>query len=348
MNGERYLVVGRGLAGTVVGCRLFQEGIDFRVADDPSLSSCSRIAGGIVNPVVLKRLALPQQAGDMLQKAREFYLWCESQFGKTFYNPTPLVKIFGDQRDRAFWEEKRVSELQGFAEEACLRTEHDSGIRTPFGYARVLSGGILDMRGLIECAGEQWRQAGILLECPFRHEEMELISGGVRWKGEEYSGVIFCEGHKGFLNPWFTEAGFAPVKGEILTVHIPGLNLNEVINKGVYIIPKGKDVYKVGATFSWHRLDDEPEEKAKEELLEKLRYLVTREFTVLKHEAGVRPAAVGRTPMLGSHPAHSQLHIFNGLGTKGALISPYYSELFLKYLRGVATLPGETDVRRFF
>jgi hypothetical protein len=44
----------------------------------------------------------------------------------------------------------------------------------------------------------------------------------------------------------------------------------DILNKGFFIMPLGDDLYKVGATYEWERLNDIPTEKGKDELLKKL------------------------------------------------------------------------------
>ncbi len=47
--------------------------------------------------------------------------------------------------------------------------------------------------------------------------------------------------------------------------------------------------------------------------------MILKLFNIL---AGVRPTVKDRRPLIGTHPMHSQLHVLNGLGTRGVMLGP--------------------------
>ena len=51
--------------------------------------------------------------------------------------------------------------------------------------------------------------------------------------------------------------------------------------------------------------------------------------------------------MIGLHPEHAQLGMFNGMGTKAILLAPYYAKQFAQFLAGKAELHPEVDIARF-
>ena len=63
--------------------------------------------------------------------------------------------------------------------------------------------------------------------------------------------------------------------------------------------------------------------------------------------AGVRPTVSDRRPLLGTHPSQKNAHIFNGLGTKGVMIAPYYSAHLINHLIDGVELEKEVDIGRF-
>ena len=62
MAKKKYLIIGQGIAGSVLALEMYHRKMDFVVVDQPKLSSSSKIAAGVVNPVVLKRLKMVQGA----------------------------------------------------------------------------------------------------------------------------------------------------------------------------------------------------------------------------------------------------------------------------------------------
>jgi len=112
-------------------------------------------------------------------------------------------------------------------------------------------------------------------------------------------------------------------------------------------LPVGNKTFKVGATYKWDSPNVELTEEARVELEGHVQNLIRSEFSVLNHEAGVRPTVLDRRPLVGQHPNFSNLYIYNGLGAKGYLITPKLSEEFIDYLFEKATLDKEIDIKRY-
>jgi glycine/D-amino acid oxidase-like deaminating enzyme len=74
--------------------------------------------------------------------------------------------------------------------------------------------------------------------------------------------------------------------------------------------------------------------------------LIKANFSIQQHEAGVRPATADRRPLLGLHPAFPCMGIFNGLGTKGVSIAPYFAAHFADLLLENKQLDQEVSISR--
>ena len=158
---------------------------------------------------------------------------------------------------------------------------------------------------------------------------------------------IFCEGFQGMNNPFFNYLPFNPVKGEVLDVEIKGIELSEIINQGAFVVPLSEDTFRLGATYSWHELDFQPTEQGKEDLLGKYHKLMKPDVSVITHQAGVRPATKDRRPLVGMHPEFQQIGIFNGLGSKGVSLAPYFAKQFVEFLVNGKELSPEVNINRF-
>jgi glycine/D-amino acid oxidase-like deaminating enzyme len=63
--------------------------------------------------------------------------------------------------------------------------------------------------------------------------------------------------------------------------------------------------------------------------------------------ASIRPANIERRPFVGLHPAHKNIGILNGLGTKGCSLAPFFAKQFVDHiLYKKDILPG-ADIIRF-
>ena len=126
------------------------------------------------------------------------------------------------------------------------------------------------------------------------------------------------------------------------------LNLKEIINSSIWILPLGNNLYKVGATYNWQDKTNQKTEAGKLELLTSLKELITCDFEVVEHLAGVRPTVKDRRPILGKHHQHNHLYILNGLGTRGVLFAPYLSDKLFKYIENGITLDNEISIERIY
>ena len=166
------------------------------------------------------------------------------------------------------------------------------------------------------------------------------------WNGIEAKQIIFCEGYQCINNPYFSWLPFKLTKGETLTVSFENLQLDSAINKGMFVLPYNGN-YKIGATYDWDNLDEKTTSEGREELLKKVSKFISDKVEVVEHTAGVRPTVKDRRPLIGTHPKHKQLCVFNGLGTKGVMLAPYLAQKLVNCLLNNSPLPEDININRF-
>jgi glycine/D-amino acid oxidase-like deaminating enzyme len=212
----------------------------------------------------------------------------------------------------------------------------------------VLNAGNLDTLSFLASTKAYFMEKKALVDSNFDYQDLALKDNGLTWKNYSAEKIIFCEGSKALENPFFKWLPFKLTKGELLTTRIKGYCSADVVNKGVFVLPIGEEVCHVGATYEWDELTEEPTEKGKKEILEKLEKLISAPYEVLTHQAGIRPTVIDRRPLIGQHPEHNQLFVYNGMGTKGIMISPYFAHHFAAFLTGeISALDMEVDIKRF-
>ena len=136
-----------------------------------------------------------------------------------------------------------------------------------------------------------------------------------------------------------------PLKGEVLTIKTES-PLNRIYNRGVYVIESGDKEYKVGATYDLKDLIPSITVKGKSELENKLQDFLCMKFSITHQDWGIRPSTIDRRPLLGSHPKHQNVFIFNGLGTKGVSLAPYFSNQLADHLIDGSKLDKEVNISR--
>ncbi|MGI8892119.1 MAG: NAD(P)/FAD-dependent oxidoreductase, partial [Bacteroidia bacterium] len=138
-----------------------------------------------------------------------------------------------------------------------------------------------------------------------------------------------------------------PAKGECLHVRIENYYNDRIINGNYFTMPLGDNEYYLGSTNHWEFDNELPTEKGKTELTEGLKSLTPLPFTVTNHNAAIRPTVRDRKPLIGLQPDYPQLAIFNGMGTKGISLAPYFASHFSDHLENKSTLFKDIDIQRF-
>jgi len=351
-----FIIVGQGLAGSILALELLKHGKTVLVIDNADLSTCSRVAGGIYNPVVFKRLTKSWMAETVLPYMSEFFTSAENLFGIKLLHPTKIVRIFLDENEEAIWRKKSVngvsnlidSKINQVGSSEVGNTQKDfSFIKS--NYSFVKQGGFVDVFNFLTYTKNYLQKQNSFLNETFTYSDVSMDEKEVRYKNVAADKIIFCEGHLAVKNPWFNKVKFKPAKGEVLTIYCEELKTDSVITKDIFILPlPEKNHFKIGATYNWDDLTDIPTEEAKNSLLEKLKNLLPYPYKLLDHQAGVRPSTLDHHPAIGFHPEHKTLGFFNGFGTKSVMLVPYFAKHFCNFMENRTELLREVNVKRFF
>jgi glycine/D-amino acid oxidase-like deaminating enzyme len=342
-----YIIVGMGIAGLSVAESLRKRGLSF-MAFDPGLESSTKVAGGVVNPIVIKRLNPAWRAGEFLAKARVFYQELNRELGAEMAAEVPVRRPFSSVEEQNQWlvgTDRR--DLRAFLDPV-VRDMDIKGVSAPYGVGTVKDTLRVDTSLLYRAYLDHLFKRGILLKEGFNYDDVRLEGEGIKYHSIKAKRLLFCEGVKAGSNPFFPTSALLPKKGEYLTIEAPGLELHSVIKGHFFLIPLGDDRFKVGATFAHG--DDSPviTEKGRHQMVTKLRELLQVDFKVIDQEFGFRPTVSDRRPLVGRHPSHEELAFLNGLGTRGLLMAPLLAQWLIAHLEDSMPLPRVVDIRRKF
>ena len=84
MNKHDYLIIGQGLAGSLLAWELLQRGCKIMVIDN-GLESASQVAAGLINPVTGMRLVKSAEVEHLLPSAMRCYEQLSQLFKQNFY-----------------------------------------------------------------------------------------------------------------------------------------------------------------------------------------------------------------------------------------------------------------------
>lgn len=346
-----YIIVGQGLAGSILALTLLKRGRSVIVIDDANPSTASKIAAGLFNPVVFKRLVKSWLADDLLPYMDMFYPEMEKLLGTEFYFSKRILKPFAEEQEKSLWLKKTEESIGKYLNATIYHEDLNGIVFNPFGISEVMHAGNLNTIQFLTSSNDYLKGNDFFIEENFSYDQVELKENFVNYKNISADKIIFCEGFKTTENPFFKWLPFKLTKGETLTIKLPDehvIPFEVVINKAVFILPLGGNTYKVGATYEWADLSEKTTEKGRLDLSEKLQKVLKVPFEILCQQAGIRPTVSDRRPLIGLHPEHPQLAVFNGMGTKGVMLAPFFANQFANFLEHQVPLDKEVDITRFF
>ncbi|QWX83114.1 FAD-dependent oxidoreductase [Cellulophaga sp. HaHaR_3_176] len=341
-----YIVVGLGLAGISFCEQLENNGKSFQVITDESQTS-SVVAGGLYNPVILKRFTLAWNAKEQLEKALPFYEKLEKKLKLSLDFKVPVLRRFASIEEQNMWFEAADKKQLSIFLSTVIKENVNTAIAANFGYGEVLGTGRIDTKILLSVYKTYLQENNNLIASTFDFKALEVKENSVVYEGLEAKHIVFATGFGLKSNPYFSYLPLNGTKGELLTIKAPGLKEENVIKSSVFIIPLGDDLYRVGATYKWKDKTNVPTEDAKIELLEKLDTFLQCDYEIVSHVAGIRPTVTDRRPLVGTHPIHNNIHVLNGFGSRGVMIAPTASEALFNAIEKNEVIDAEMDINRF-
>ncbi len=339
-------IVGSGLAGCTLAFKLKQAGKNVLIIDEPKLSSSSRIAAGVYNPLIFKRTTLTWKAKETILSCIDFYNEVQKITGTQFHFPTIMTRIISGYEEQNEWVRKSgLPVYSDFIDDEISSTELQ-GCKTPFGHAQIKNTGYINTKIYLDAVLNYVGSENLLNET-FDHSKLKTDQKTLSYNDILFEKIVFCEGHLLNKNPWFNHVSLYPVKGEVIEIENSGIPASTVYSGGVYFVAMNESKIKIGGTYDWDNLNERVTEKAKSELLEKTKQFFTGEINVTNQLAGIRPASKDRRPIVGTHQQNKNMFILNGLGTKGVSLVPWCSEQLINLIEKGIEPEREISCSRF-
>jgi hypothetical protein len=314
------LIVGQGLAGTLLAWELERAGREFLIADAGHQASASRVGAGLVNPVTGERWAAAPGWAEKAAEARAAYRGIERAWGLRLVTKLRIRRAWRDGTEAAL--------VRGKVARGELAPWVGPGAPEPDA-AWIEGAWRVDLPALIAAGRARWLAQGRLREERVAPAE---TAESAAWPGP----VIWCAGAAETRVP-----GLRAVGGETLELAVEagggaadgGWQEDVVRHDGVWILPLDGGRAWAGASF----VRDEAEREARREELRasvrrQLADLAWRETGVL---AGRRMTTPDRAPRSAWLPGREGREgVFNGLGSKGVLLAPGLAREWVARLGG--------------
>jgi hypothetical protein len=318
-----FIIVGGGLAGCVLALELLNRDTNLLLVDRPLAGAASPIAAGIANPISGKRLVLEPDFDDKQAALNKFALELEQLTGYKILVELPQTRFLNTLQSQALPKLRTMPELQRFVSENSLPdTNRENSL--------IISNTFrLDIQTTCRLIHNILDSTNSRITTQLDYDELIIGSKDIRWRDFQSKKVIFCEGWRGILNPWFNALPFNLSKGQLLKLHQP-YTQPSLSNWGQWEMQTGTERW-LGATTERNYQHLNPDIEGRDLLLESLSLARKRHVKnlpsiqkaqIIKQYAGIRPATVDRKPFIGIHPSYPQVGIFNGFGGKGSLHIP--------------------------
>jgi len=341
-----YIIIGNGLAGIAFCEQLRKHHKDFVVFDNQSQQSSS-VAAGLYNPVVLKRFTKVWNAKCQLELAIPKYNKLEELLQIKLDHKIPVYRKFTSVEEQNDWfAASDKPDLRDFLSTTLIKNENHA-IAAEFGFGEVLHSGRINSSLLTKSYSDFLDKNNRLYKEEFHHNQLEIQQDNVQYKNIVSKYIVFAEGFGLNKNPFFKTLPLNGTKGEMLTIKAPDLKMNFILKSSVFIVPLENDLYWIGATYEREDKTHSITSEAKNELIEKLKKIITCDFEIIHQVAGIRPTTNDRRPLIGVHPEYKNLFVLNGLGTRGVMMSPFVAEQLFNHIENDIDLDKEIDIKRF-
>jgi glycine/D-amino acid oxidase-like deaminating enzyme len=341
-----FLLIGGGIAGISLGYRLKKAGKKIRIIDLPSSNQSSRIAAGLYNPVTGRKMVKTWKADQLFAEIEPFYRELEQITREKFLTAQSIYRPFLSIEEQNEWMGNSADPAFSDFLEEIFTSSQSEFLFDHYGGVMLKNSGWLQIPTFMDAMNEYFKED--LIQEEFFEDLLVSTADYWQYKNVEATAVVYCNGLGAMKSKFFGYLPFDPVKGEILEVK-QSFDPPYIINRGVFRVSLGKNIFRVGSTYSKHDLEEGATENAKNEILGRLTDLVRCQVKeVISHKTGIRPATRDRKPLLGKHPHDQSVYIFNGFGAKGVSLIPYFSKLMTEFLLNESPLEKEVDIARYF
>ena len=326
------IIVGGGLAGSLLTWALLQQGKEVHIFTG-NKACASRVAAGLINPVTGQRFVLDEDTPTMLNFAHQFYQHIESTLDISIFHEKTMFRLFNSQKERENCKKRlKNSNYKNYLKDKNtdknLNQEHGGIVQTHTAW--------LDTNTLLDALHAYFEQKNIITYHNYKTTNPKQTT-------------IYCEGYHMMSNPLFSWLPLQPAHGEIITCNTDNILPDAIINKSKWLLPINKNTCRIGATFDTNITTPTQLKASKQQLLEFAKNLFHSpySFKVTQHQAGIRPTTLDKQPFIGFHPKQTNTAIFNGFGSRGSLLIPWYSRCFTQSLLTHTPIPAKVNIRRF-
>lgn len=340
-----YLIIGQGICGTLLSYELHRAGRSFHVIDALEPAASSRVAAGMINPVTGRRIVKSWMVDDLLPFALNKYREIGIFLGIDVILETPIVDIFPNrQMEQSFNE--RSAEMPEYLSTAS-DADYNKYFKIQYGCGIIRPAYTVSTRSLIPAWRAILESQNLVTNAKFEEDNLVISDEGIRYGSLHATKIVFCNGHQAATLSLFRNLPFAANKGQALILRIPGLPPSNIYARGIKLVPLDNDIFWCGSSYEWNFDHEQPTDSFRDQTMVQLQDWLKIPFELIDQVAALRPATLERRPFVGFHPTHPSIGLFNGMGTKGFSLAPWFATQLVRHLLSGDPIDPAADVARF-
>lgn len=342
------IIVGQGIAGTLLAFHALQRNLNILVIDIGIERSASFISSGLINPITGRRFNKSWMIDALLPFAAKTYSDLQSLLGETILHKQEIFRVIHSIKEQndllamvnAEGYENYLPRDLEYLDQQCFKND--------FGCLPIHNSLRIDTRILFPAFRKFLHKTDRLLEENFEHNALRIFEDRIEYKHISAERILFAEGIAVLQNPYFSALPVVGNKGQCLHITAGlGEMKNTLVNGGILLPMEEKDMYYLGATYEWKYSHEEADEFGLKHLEDVLHKTICTPYQIKKQEVAIRPTTPDRRPILGVHPEHKNLFVMNAMGTKGISLAPYFAAHLLDHIFDGKELLKEVNLSRF-
>ncbi len=344
------LIVGQGIAGINLSYIAKKKGLTCMHIHQSSPGESTKVAAGLINPITGRRFVKSWNIDTILPFAIKHYKELEDEFNINFTDRLHILRTFQNVAEENAWLAKSADP---FLKEFLLdrlafdKSKFSNKLKTVDLMGELQNCHRIKLSTLQDSYLNKLKLDDELIDEWVKLDDLRFHENSITYKSLSFKNIVFAEGWRSIYNSLWSHIPFAPSKGELFLVSAPDLKLNAAFKNTMFITPLGKDLYWVGATYEWKNYDPFVGEKMKEKLFTMLNNTLLCPYEIKAHLSGIRPSSKDRRPIIGPHHKYPHVYIFNGMGTKGSSLSPYYAHVLIDFIQEGKGIPFEVSTKRY-
>ncbi|HEY6978295.1 MAG TPA: FAD-dependent oxidoreductase [Chitinophagaceae bacterium] len=343
-----YIIIGQGICGTFLSWNLLKAGKKIIVIDESQPFSSTKVASGIINPVTGRRVVATWMIEKLLPFAWDEYTAIGKDIDELVIEQKNTIAFSPSQQMFEAYN-KRANEANTYIQQLA-----ETGERYHQWFNFIYPAYIINPTYLIYLHPllNGWRKKLIeinsLLEEKFDVAQLIIQQGYVEYKNITAAKIFFCNGVNTFQNPYWKNLPYVFNKGQALIADIPLLPSDCIYKYGTATLtPWYNNLWWIGSSYENDFVTTVPTEDFYKNTVASLKNILKIPFTINDHFSALRPAVIERRPFVGLHPNYAPIGIFNGMGTKGCSLAPYFAHQLTHYLLNNIAIDTLVDVKRF-